>query len=753
MELAIAVFVTCILFGNYAVSTPAKRYTYIVHMDKSLMPKVFTSHDHWYASAVASVSPPGNGSHSPASLVYTYNTVLHGFSALLSQSELESIKNSPGFLSAYPDRTVKHRTTYTPQFLSLNRSVGLWPETHFGSDVIIAVVDSGIWPESRSFDDTDMAPVPARWKGKCEAGQEFNSSACNAKLIGARYFYKGLIANHPDVKISMKSARDTDGHGTHTASTVAGNSAVGASFFGYAEGTARGVAPAARVAAYKVLWDEGFYTSDILAGIDTAVADGVDVVSLSIGFDSDIPLYENPIAIASFGAVEKGVFVSHAGGNTGPGFGTLYDSIPWTLTVGAGSIDRSFAGKLTLGNGVEITGWTLFPDSALIEKLPLIYNSTLAFCNSTKLLAQAPEGIIICEDIGMKLTQLLYVAVSNLPAAILITDNPEVFEFEQFRWPGVVISPKDRKALIEYAKSSHHPRASISFKETIIGSKPAPAVASYSSRGPSRAVPGILKPDLIAPGTLVLAAWIPTRSAANIGLGLRLSSDFTLLSGTSMACPHAAGLAGLLKSARPGWSPSAIKSAMMTTANPLDKTYSPIRDYGSNFTYASPLDMGSGHVDPNRALDPGLVYDAGPEDFVNLLCQLNFKHKQILTITRRSNYRCSNGSSDANYPSFIALYGKKTTKMVHGFDRTLTNVGDGPATYRAEVVAPVGSKVTVKPQTLVFQRKYDKQSFTLTAAYESHGNGTMTYGYLTWVELEGSHRVRSPIVISPLEVN
>ncbi|KAL7262164.1 hypothetical protein ACSBR1_000524 [Camellia fascicularis] len=172
------------------------------------------------------------------------------------------------------------------------------------------------------------SPIPAKWKGTCEVGQEFNASMCNSKLIGARYFNEGLIGARPNITISMNSARDTDGHGTHTASTAAGNFVESASFFGYAEGIARLLA----------------HESDFLAGIDQSVADGVDILSLSLGYDWDVPFYENTIAIACFRAMENGVFVSHAGGNTGPDYLSIFDSMPWTTTVAAGSIDRSFAG-------------------------------------------------------------------------------------------------------------------------------------------------------------------------------------------------------------------------------------------------------------------------------------------------------------------------------------------------------------------------------------------------------------------------
>ncbi|KAI8023938.1 Subtilisin-like protease SBT3 [Camellia lanceoleosa] len=750
---------TWFLFIHHVRSTAVERSTYIIHMDKSLMPKAFTTHHHWYSSTVDSLKQSApttttnmSNSISPPSpsVIYTYDNVAHGFCALLSQNELEAVKKSLGFVSAYNDRELKLRTTHTPEFLSLNPSSGLWPASNYGKDVIVGVVDSGVWPESLSFKDDGMtSPIPAKWKGTCEVGQEFNASMCNSKLIGARYFNKGLIASKPHIKISMKSARDTEGHGTHTASTVAGNFVENVSFFGYAEGTARGLAPRARLAVYKVYSHEGFKSSDLLAGIDQAVADGVDILSLSIGFDYvDLPFYENTIAIACFGAMEKGVFVAHAGGNTGPEILSLYDSIPWTTTVAASSIDRLFAGTVTLGNGLTITGWSVFPASALVEKLPLFYNKTVAFCNSTELLAQVASSIIICEDIGDVLSQLRLISSLNVPAVIFISDK--IFERSAyFPWPGVVISTKDGHAVIKYAKTKHNPLASMKFKQTVLGTKPAPVVASYSSRGPSRTYTGLLKPDLMAPGSQVLAAWIPIVSSATIGFGISLSSDYNIVTGTSMACPHVAGVAALLKGAHPEWSPAAIRSAMMTTANPIDNTGNLIQDYGQNNTFASPLAMGSGQIDPNKALDPGLVYDTPPQDYVNVLCYMNYTKKQILTITRSNRYNCSKPSPDLNYPSFIAFYNNKSTTMVQTFQRTLTNVGDGLATYYAKIMAPTGSKVRISPRMLIFNGKYDRKSYTLSIECKSNLNGTMTYGSLVWIEDSGTHMVRSPIVLLP----
>ncbi|XP_021749993.1 subtilisin-like protease SBT1.9 [Chenopodium quinoa] len=739
-----------------------QRSTYIIHMNKSLMPNVFTSHHHWYTSTVESlasaVTPHGYDSptsYSSPSVLYSYDNALHGFSAFLSQNELQKLEKHPAFVIAYEEARATLDTTRTIDFLSLNSRTGLWPASNYGHDVIVGVIDTGVWPESRSFNDAGMTPVSSRWEGACEGGQNFNTSMCNNKLIGARYFNKGVIASNPKLKPKVNSARDNDGHGTHTSSTAVGNYVDDVSFFGYARGTARGVAPRARVAIYKVVWDDGLcLTSDMLAAMDQAIADGVDVISISLGFH-ELPLYKNPVAIGSFAAMERGVLVSSSAGNKGPAYGSVHNDIPWSMTVAASNVDRQFSGTLLLGNGREIVGWTLFPASAVIQKVLLRYEQKLAMCNSSDYLTKvATNEIVICEDTGksgMVFNQIYQVSNSKVAGAIFISKDPLIYEAGEVSWPGIVVGPKEGRTIITYAKSHKNSSwVSMQFQQTFVGLKPAPVAASYTSRGPSRNCQSVLKPDVMAPGTQILAAYVPNIEVARIGDNIVLSNDYALISGTSMACPHASGVAALLKAAHPDWTPAAIRSAIMTTADPLDNTRSAIKDNGFNLAPASPLAMGSGQIDPNRALDPGLVYDLAPQDYVNLLCSMNFTRNQMMSIVRSNKHHCSTPSNDLNYPSFIAYYENNTKTATTTFHRTVTNVGRyGMTTYKALITAPKGAQVRVYPRTLVFKRRYEKQSYTMTIKYKSADKSENTYGSLVWMENHGQHRVRSPIVISP----
>ncbi|XP_059296358.1 subtilisin-like protease SBT3 [Lycium ferocissimum] len=740
------------------LGTSAERFTYIVHLDKSSMPKIFASHQNWHSSIIDTIKievPISKNDHHPApKLLYSYDNVIDGFSAVLSKDELESLKTSAGFLSAYKDRTVEAHTTYTSEFLKLNPASGLWPASGFGQDVIVGVLDSGVWPESASFSDDGLFEVPKKWKGICKPGTQFNSSMCNRKLIGANYFNKGLLASDPTVKISMNSARDTNGHGTHVASIAAGSFAKGVSYFRYAPGTARGMAPRARIAVYKFSFEEGTFTSDLIAAMDQAVADGVDIITISYGWDN-IPLYKDSIAIASFGAMMKGVLVSASAGNNGPEMGTLANGVPWIFTVASCSTDRSFSGTLTLGNGLKIAGFSLFPVRTTIKDFAFVKNESLSTCDSSDQLPQIPNAersIIICYSSAVEVEeQMAAISESRFGGAIYISDDPDVLTSNFFTNRGAVISTKEGKRVIDYATKSVRPKASISFQETHIDVKPAPVVSAFSSRGPSRSYLQVAKPDIVAPGVLILAAWPSNVSAAVIGVNTFLDSDYRLLSGTSMAAPHIAGIAAMLKGAHPDWSPSAIRSAMMTTANPLDNTAKPIKA-ADDKKYATSLSMGAGLVDPNRAVDPGLIYDATPQDYVNLLCSMNFTEAQFKSIARSSaKHNCSNPSTDINYPSFIALFSPigNYTWLEQKFRRTVTNVGAGAVKYKAKVREPKNTTISISPRTLVFEKKNQKKDYTLTIRYKGNAEDQAQSGSITWVEENGHHTVRSPIVVAP----
>ncbi|CAI0418895.1 unnamed protein product [Linum tenue] len=552
----------------------------------------------------------------------------------------------------------------------------------------------------------------------------------------------------------FRSPRDSDGHGTHTASIAAGRYVYPASTLGYARGLAAGMAPKARLAVYKVCWTAGCYDSDILAAFDAAVADGVDVISLSVG-GVVVPYYLDAIAIGAFGAMDRGIFVSASAGNGGPGALTVTNVAPWVTTVGAGTLDRDFPADVKLGNGKVIPGMSVYsgPGLAPGKTYPLVYAGTQAgdgysssLCLEGSLDPKFVAGKIVMCDRGINSRAAKGEVVKKAGGIGMILANG-VFDGEGLVadchvLPATAVGATSGEEIRRYISSakpnSPPPTATIVFKGTRLGVKPAPVVASFSARGPNPESPEILKPDLVAPGLNILAAW-PDKVSPS-------TTEFNILSGTSMACPHVSGLAALLKAAHPEWSPAAIKSAFMTTAYTVDNRGETMLDESTGNS-STVMDFGSGHVHPQKAMDPGLVYDLTTFDYVDFLCNSNYTEQNIKVVTRRAGH-----SGNLNYPSMAVVfqqYGIKQKMSTH-FIRTVTNVGDGESVYSARVVAPAGMAATVKPEKLVFRRVGQKLNFLVRVqtrvAKLAPGGSVMKSGFIVWSD--GKHNVTSPIVVT-----
>ncbi|GLJ25928.1 hypothetical protein SUGI_0497040 [Cryptomeria japonica] len=736
-----ALLLLLLLVGIPAMKTVIAESVYIVHLEEP--EEGFLNSDHrktWHSSFLRYES----------SLLYSYENSITGFAAKLSEEEVEEIKNAHGVLQAYPDAIVQLQTTYSPYFLGLDpqKSGGLWQTSKMGEGIIIGVLDVGIWPESPSFHDHGIPSPPSRWKGFCQNGTEFSPSKCNNKIIGARYYNKGTNASSTEYG---NSARDSDGHGTHTSSIAAGNSVSDASFLGIANGTAQGMAPWAHLAMYKVCWKAGCAYSDILAAMDDAIADGVDILSLSLAGLSH-PFDQDLIAIGAFRAMDKGIFVSCAAGNWGPYPATMSSEAPWITTVGASTIDRDVIVDVNLGNGTLFHAESIYPANTTVQiTAPFMYNPLDPLCNIPD--PALAEGKILLCDQG---------AVTNGPQGeelllnagvlgMIVAQGP--FHAQETLVPADVLPSarvgfKEGETMKAYMNSTVNPTVTLSFKGTMFGTRNAPAVASFSSRGPSLASPEILKPDILAPGVNILAAWPSNLNPSGVSTDER-KVDFNFESGTSMATPHVSGLAGLLKSVHPDWSPAAIKSAIMTSADVLDRTGQPIVD-SSNGSFADLFATGSGHVNPERAAHPGLVYDITADDYVAYLCSLNYNSSQILMITNRKVVCNSSLAGNLNYPSFPVVF-NNTQNFSVTFQRTVTNVGDATANYTAQVVEPKGMKVSVNPNQLSFTAVSEKKSYTVTFDGVLAPQPSVTVyaeGSLSWVSDDEKYKVRSPISVT-----
>ncbi|GAV58747.1 Peptidase_S8 domain-containing protein/PA domain-containing protein/Inhibitor_I9 domain-containing protein [Cephalotus follicularis] len=757
--------ITLLLLGLCHVSLAAaeakqksERATYIVHMDKSEMPTSFEHHTHWYDSSLKSVSDS-------ARIIYTYNNAIHGFSTRLSPQEADSLAAQPGILSVLPELRYELHTTRTPEFLGLGQNADLIPESDSASDVVIGVLDTGAWPESKSFDDSGLGPVPDSWKGACETGTNFTSSSCNKKLIGARYFYNGYEATLGPIDTSKesKSPRDDDGHGTHTSTTAAGSVVERASLFDYAEGNARGMATRARVAAYKVCWIGGCFSTDILAAIDKAIEDGVNVMSMSLGGGTS-DFYRDSVAIGAFAAMEKGILISCSAGNAGPSSYSLSNVAPWITTVGAGTLDRDFPAYASIGNGQNYSGVSLYRGSELPGKLlPLIYaanasNSTNGnLCMMGTLTPDKVRGKIVLCDRGVNPRVQKGAVVKAAGGAGMVLSNTaangEELVADAHLLPATSVGQNSGDAIKKYISTESDPTVTILFEGTKVGVKPSPVVAAFSSRGPNSITPNILKPDLIAPGVNILAGWSGAVGPTGLATDPR-RVEFNIISGTSMSCPHVSGLAALLKGAHPDWSPAAIRSALMTTAYVQYKDGQNLLDIATG-KESTPFDHGAGHVDPVKALNPGLVYDLTADDYLSFLCALNYTAQQINSVARRK-FDCDASKkysvNDLNYPSFaVNIETSRIGSGSGGFTvvkhtRTLTNVAaKGDYMVSITTMSPA-VKISVEPQMLSFSEVNEKKSYTVTFTVSSMPSDENSFGRLEWSD--GKHIVASPIAIS-----
>ncbi|KAK0577779.1 hypothetical protein LWI29_038517 [Acer saccharum] len=751
--------VFCYVYAAVEEKNQQFKKTYVIHMDRSNMPASFDDHFQWYDSSLKSVSDS-------AAMLYTYSNVIHGFSTRLTVEEVELLEKQPGILAVLPEVIYELHTTRTPEFLGLGKSEALFPASEAESEVIVGVLDTGVWPGIKSFDDTGLGPVPKGWKGTCEVGKNFSSSSCNKKLIGARFFSKGYEAAFGPIEeaAESKSPRDDDGHGTHTATTAAGSAVSGASLFGYATGKARGMATQARVAAYKVCWLGGCFSSDIVAAMDKAVADGVNVISMSIG-GGLTDYYRDTVAIGAFSAMEQGILVSCSAGNGGPYSGSLSNVAPWITTVGAGTLDRDFPAYVTLGNGKNFTGVSLYSGKPLSGSLvPLVHAANVSntttgnLClNGSLIPAKVAGKIVICDRGGNARAQKGMVVKDAGGLGMILTNTDDFGEelvADAQLLPSAAVGQIAGDMIKKYLSSDPKPTATIASGGTHLGIRPSPVVAAFSSRGPNPITPEILKPDLIAPGVNILAAWTGAIGPTGMESDAR-HVDFNIISGTSMSCPHVSGLAALLKAAHPEWSPAAIKSALMTTAYSTYENGGTILDVATGHA-STPFDYGAGHVDPVAALDPGLVYDATVDDYLGFLCALNYSTSQIKLATKR-DFTCVSSKvyslGNLNYPSFaVPLETASSSKGGAGvtstvkYTRTLTNVG-ASATYKVSMSSETQSvKMLVEPESLSFSGPYEKKSYTVTFTASSKPSGTTSFARLQWSD--GKHVVNSPIAFS-----
>jgi subtilisin family serine protease len=680
--------------------------------------------------------------------VYDYTIALNGYSAFLTENQVSAIKAQKDVNLVLPDVMRYPDTDSSPGFIGLTGPAGAWQTGYDGEGVIVGVIDTGIWPEHPSFADDGSfpaAPVLDDSRPNCEFGNTAQNSndapfECNNKLIGARQMldtYRFFIGADPD---EFDSARDDDGHGTHTASTAAGNAGVEASVFGIPRGTISGIAPRARVIAYKALGNLGGFTSDLAAAIDQAVADGVDVINYSIGGGAGLPGGDE---IAFLFAANAGVFVATSAGNSGSGAATVGNpgTMPWMTTVGASTQSRFFQGTVILGDGSQYTGASFTPG---VGTSPLVDAEFAGgdLCEPGALDPNLVSGnIVLCRRGAIDRTaKSLAVLQAGGVGMIMYENSDDNNLFSDSHWvPSVHVDQTPGLAIKDYIASAANPTAEI-VAEQVSEWSSAPSVTYFSSRGPNLVSPDLIKPDVTAPGIQILAGNSPFPDPDSTPPG----ELFQAIAGTSMSSPHVAGLFALLKQAHPNWSPAMAKSALMTTA------YQDVRD-NDRVSQADPFDMGSGHVNPGdrvhkgSAFQPGLAYDAGLFEYAAYTCGENFGVFSQGSCDFLESIGVPLEPYNLNVPSIgvAELAGTKTVQ------RTVTSVAEesGWRTYKVFLDSPPGYDVTVSPSSLTLKKG---QSATYEVTITNDGSGPIgewRFGSLTWSDDTGHYDVYSPIAV------
>ncbi|MBA2417702.1 MAG: S8 family peptidase [Nocardioidaceae bacterium] len=675
-----------------------------------------------------------------ANPLYNYTTALNGFAASLSGEQASELSRRSDVLAVVKSRLAKPDVTPTADFLGLTGKNGVWKDlggkdssTGAGKGTIIGVVDSGINSDSKSFAATG-GKVPGQWTGICQKSDDSDFAAnfnCNDKLIGGRYYNEGY---GPVFNGEFRSPEDFGGHGSHTASTAAGNSGVNARIKGDSYGTITGMAPAARVASYKVCWEEkapdegGCSTLDSVAAIDDAVKDGVDAINFSISGSDANPI--DPVEIAFLNAADAGVFVAASAGNSGPTPSTVNHPSPWLTTVAA-TTHELIESTVKLGNGDSYVGASSavndVPSSPLVSSYEIasdesdggVADAKLCFPDSLDP-AEADGKIVICDrgtNARVEKSDVVKAAGGVGMLLINVPGGPDDTSAELHAVPTVHLRSEYSVPIHKYADTAAKPTASIDAGNNAGSTTPTPpALSGFSSRGPSLAADGdLLKPDIAAPGSDVLAAVAPENNKGR---------DFDFYSGTSMSSPHIAGLALLFKQRFPTWSPMDIKSAMMTTAVDLTDT-------------KDPFDQGAGFVAPRKFFNPGLSFDSDIDDWLSYLAGQGITYGNGKPLSKDPEK-----ASNMNTPSIAVnkLAGKETVV------RKVTNVSNKKSTYTMTDTGLSGVKISASPsQFSIAPGKTQKITLTLKrtdAKFGKYAKGRIFFK-------DGTHSVRIPIVVNP----
>jgi subtilisin family serine protease len=600
-------------------------------------------------------------------------TAYGGVALTLPGNQVAELLKLPGAAAVQRDRLEQPLTDSSPAFIGAPTIYSQLGETadDAGKGAIVGVLDTGAWPEHPSYVDHGNLPAPPpKADGTprtCNFGDNPLTPAndpfvCQHKLISGQPFldtYNAVVGGevYPD------SARDSNGHGTHTSTTAAGGPVAHADPLGIDRGAIHGIAPGAHVAVYKVCGEQGCFQSDSAAAVAQAIADGVDAINFSIS--GGVDPYTDAVELAFLDAYAAGVLVSASAGNDGPGAGTVNHNGPWVLTVAASTQQRTFRSTISLSGGgasLQVSGATI--TAGIASPLPVVKASDPPY-NTVGCDAPAAPGtftgkIVVCQRGVGRVERGFNVFQGGAAGMILYNAEPLDVMTDNHWLPTVHINQPESDQLLQFLTA--HPGTTASFPQGAKTTWQGDRVTYFSSRGPGA---DWIKPDITAPGLHILAGNTPTPEDPSLGPPGNL---FQAIAGTSMSSPHAAGSAALVAALHPSWTPGQIKSALETTAKTAGVTKS------NGTTPADPFDVGGGRVDLTKAGDPGLTFDETAAD-----------------------YAAAAGTPmdriDLNTPSVNA----PTMPGVISTTRRVRNVTNQTLTYTVGTQSPAGTSISVRP--------------------------------------------------------
>ena len=577
-------------------------------------------------------------------VIYKYKNAFNGMAISLTQAEAAQLADLSDVAYVERERTEQMDTDTGPILIGAPE---VWSgegqsAVNMGEGVIIGIVDSGVNTDHMSFADVggDGYDHTNPWGEGVYVGDCATDfvELCNDKLIGVRS-YASVTDNYQDATVfgdtpPVANGEDYNGHGSHTASTSGGNilrnvplldgetgelEGDGINTTGFEFGQISGVAPHANIISYQICNPgnsgdtySGCPGAAIIAALEDAVSDGVDVINYSISGGGDP--WSSSTELAFLAAQEAGIFAAVSAGNSGPDANTTPKNAPWYTSVGASTHGREIAFEKEIGTftggDTELAAITGNSASGAITA-SIVWAGDYTNPNDTdgapeQCLEPFPEGtfdgeIVVCDRGAIaRVQKAINVADGGAGGFVLgnITDGSNTIANDVYVVPGIHINIDNGNALRTWLANGAEHSATItaSTGELVIGQ--ADDMASFSSRGSNNTVPDVMTPSVTAPGVSIYAAYSDQQFGHDVNSPA--PTDFTFLQGTSMSAPHVAGAGAVLISSHPTWTADNIRSALMLTA-----TQDVRKEDGT--TPADAFDMGTGRIQVNLADKTGLV--------------------------------------------------------------------------------------------------------------------------------------------------